>query len=260
MQIDRRAFLRQLGIALASLVSTRCVPPLKRVTETPQVLCYEMVAPTPTPPPVTCYTVVPSPTPANELTRQAQTLKETAQAGDLPIDATRQVWAALGRERLRACWFGLDALAQRAADLEKGEWAQKSLVAEYRTALDDLVSIGELDEPVAAQVQIAFEEAAFHVWRSNTPIECYIALPVEYEPRDDLVQRAQVLSAIEGVDQTVIDQARAALERDIAFFVLLGSGQPDAAQLAKQWAAGEIAIDAVTLAAAQFLIDLLLEE
>lgn len=248
MPTSRREFLKHLGIALTSLVSTRCVSPLRHPTGTPTPTCYAPMEPPPTP----------SPTPSDQLTRQAHILTATAEAGGLLVDATRQAWAAIGRERLRACWFGLDALAQQAADLEKGEWACQSLVAEHRAALDDLMSAGELTERVAGQVQTAFEETAYHVWRNNAPITCYIALPVAYEPRDDLVQRAKVLSGLEGVDQTAVDQAREAMERDIAFFALLKSGQPEAVNLAEQWASGEIEVGEEAIAAAQFLTDLLL--
>lgn len=243
MSPSRREFIKQFGIALAGLLASRCVP--RRSTPTPQILCYQMVALTPPP--------------TADPTRQAEALQDAAAAGDLPPEATRQALAAFSRERLRACWLGLDALAERAADMEKGEWTLKSLTAEHRLALDDLVSLGELSEAVAAQVQIAFDEAAYHVWRSHAPITCYIASPPEMGPRNDLVQRAQTLMDVQDVDQATVEQVKSALERDIALLALLKSDHPDAAQLAEQWAAGEIQVDAETVAAAQFLIDLLLE-
>ncbi len=274
MPLDRREFLKRLGIALASLVSTRCVPTLKQPTETPQMRCYDMVEPTPTPsspPPVTCYTVVPSPTPANELTRQAQTLKETAEAGGLPVDATRQAWAAISRERLRTCWFGLDVLAQRAVDLEQGDWTLKSLVAEHRAALDDLVSVSELQEAVAAQVQIAFEEAAYHVWRSNAPITCYKPAMIDFTPTssDDLVRQAELLAENGDLDPNTIALAQTAIARDMAFLGM----SPEEIQalydeIVQAHAAGtpyptfeeiELDISPEAAQAARFLVELLLE-
>lgn len=265
--ISRQVFLRRLGAALAFLVLTGCR--LRRQV-TPTVdpgaampTCYVPVMPEHTPTVlITCYTMEPPPTEtpvSSELTRQAQVLKGTAEAGGLPADATRQALAAIGRARLRACWLGLDELAVQSVDLDKGEGLRQSLTGEHQAALDDMVAAGVLDQAVAGRVQFAFEEAAYHVRWDNAPVECYDMAPGYYEPRADLVQQAEALSEVgSGLDPAAVEQAQEALRRDIAFLASLQSGQLQSGNPIELWTAGGFEVSEAEAAAAQFLIELLL--
>jgi hypothetical protein len=170
------------------------------------------------------------------------------------------------RGRLRHCWLRLDWLAQQAREIsspekyEQSEQARDELFAEHRAALDDLVAAGELDAGVSDQMQVAFAEAAFHVWRSNAPITCYEALPVEYVARDDLIQQAELLrEAASDLDPAVVEEVQAAIARDIAF--LEAAAGPEAGlELIEQFESGEIEASPEAIEAARFLVDLLLGE
>jgi hypothetical protein len=167
------------------------------------------------------------------------------------------------RGRLRHCWLRLDWLAQQTRETppenyEQGEQARDELAAEHRAALDDLVAAGELDAAVADQMQVAFDEAAFHAWRSNAPITCYVALPVEHVARDDLIQQVELLrEAASDLDPAVVEEIQAALARDIAFFEA-AAGPSAGTKLIEQFEAGEIEADPEAAEAARFLVDLLL--
>ena len=183
------------------------------------------------------------------------------------------------RERLRSCWFSFDWLKEQASDwsdYEKGEKAREELVAEHRAALDELVAAGELDADVADLVQEAFAEAAYHVWRANCGMTCYepIAGP-EYTPSasSQLVQQTELLADLADdatIDQETVARAQAAVEQGIAFLGL--SGEEEKALYDELMdAAGdsydyphfsdlELEITPESAEAAQFLVDLLLEE
>ena len=130
------------------------------------------------------------------------------------------------RGRLRNCWLRFDWLAQQTQeDFERGDQALDGLVTDHRAALNDLVTAGELDAAVADQMQVAFAEAAHHVWRSNAPITCYEAVMADYTPAssDQLTQQADLLAEIAqsgDLDPATVAQAQAAIERDIAFLNL----------------------------------------
>lgn len=212
MSPTRREFIRRFGIAVASALATRCTfPPVRLARPTPEVTCYEVVAPTLTPPPEA------------QLTRQAGALAATVAAGGLPVDATRQATAALDRERLRALWLGLDALARSAQDeLEGSERMRDGLIAEHRLILDELVSLGELSEAVAAYVQAAFDAAAYHTWRANVPVTCYEPMLIDWRPTGsaDLIAQAELLAQSGDLVPETVAQVQAAIERDIAFLSL----------------------------------------
>jgi hypothetical protein len=130
------------------------------------------------------------------------------------------------RDRLLNCWQSLDKLAQKTQ--EDYEWARQlkeSLISDHRTALDDLVASGEISSATAEQVQIAFQEATYHVWRSNAPITCYEPVLVDYTPTssEQLTQKVALLEEIAGrsdIDENTLAQAQAAIERDITFLGL----------------------------------------
>jgi hypothetical protein len=180
------------------------------------------------------------------------------------------------RGRLRRYWLRLDNLAETTKkDYEKGEQLKSELAAGHRAALDDLVSGGELTAIVSNQVQAAFDEALYHVWRANAPMTCYEPMIVDYTPTsaNQLVQQASLLAEMArggNLDPDTVRRARAAIERDIAFLSLTSQETEDLYQ-ALQEATGdsfrfppfeeltlEIPIEAIE--AARFLVDLLTEQ
>lgn len=180
------------------------------------------------------------------------------------------------RGRLRSCWLRLDNLAETTKkNHEKGEQLKGELAAGHRAALDDLVSDGELTAIVSDQVQAAFDEALYHVWRANAPITCYEPMIVNYTPTsaDQLVQQASLLTEMArggDLDPETVRRAQAAIERDIAFLSLTSQETEELYQ-ALQEAAGdsfrfppfeELALDipVEAIEAARFLVDLLTEQ
>ena len=180
------------------------------------------------------------------------------------------------RSRLRSCWLQLDPLAQQThKDYERGSQMKDQLVADHRAALDTLIAAGELSAAVAAQMQAAFVEAAYHVWRANAPMTCYEPVLVDYTPTgaSQLVQQANLLAEMAergDLDPSTVAQARAAIERDIAF---LGLSDEETQALYDELikAAGDAytfpAFDELEMEilpeaaeAARFLVELLLEE
>ena len=96
------------------------------------------------------------------------------------------------------------------------------LLQNHRQALDELVVAGDLDQAVAAQVQVAFVAAAYHVWRSNAPITCYEPVMVDYAPvtSAQLGQQAAILAQGKDLEPNTVVQMQAAIARDIAFLTL----------------------------------------
>jgi hypothetical protein len=154
-------------------------------------------------------------------------------------------------DRLRQCWLDLGKPVSFDA------WDQLDERPKvHRAILDELVAAGELEAPVADQMQIAFQEAAYHIQRSLAT--CYIALPFEYKVREDLLQQATLLEQVAGdLDPAVAAKAQAALARDMAFFDALTAGEP-ASELYKRYDAGEIVASPEAIEAARILVDLLL--
>jgi hypothetical protein len=193
--------MRSIGVMLASLLTTRCGGGLTRYAPLPPTR-------TPTPPMPTCYTVVPLVTPSP------------------PPAGKDEDW-----DRLRQPWYSLDRLARDAQDSERGEQTQKRLVAEHRAALDRLVQAGALDRAIADEMQTAFESAAYHVWRANAPITCYEFSPdanYQIEGSSDLVKQSELLAEMaekSAIDEATVAQAKAAIERDIAFLTMSAEAQ-----------------------------------
>jgi len=228
MTLTRRYFIRSVGIAIASLVMARCIPSGGQDDSPPGG--------------------------QDDSPPGGQDDSPPGGQDDSP------------RGRLRHCWLRLDWLAQQARETsspensEQVEQARDELFAEHRAALDDLVAAGELDAAVADQMQVAFAEAAFHVWRSNAPISCYAVMPIESVARDDLIQQAELLrEAASDLDPAVVEEVQAAIARDIAF--LEAAAGPGAGfELIEQFEAGEIEASPEAIEAARFLVDLLLGE
>jgi hypothetical protein len=253
--------MKQVGIALASLVLTNC----KRSGgggPGPFVTCYEPVIP-----------VTPTPDPS-ATGQQTGILTDAAKSGDVDPEVARRAQAAIARERLRACWLGLESIAQRAQeDAEGAEKEKLALEVEHRAALDELVPLDEVRAAVADDVQVAFEAAAFHVWRANAPITCYEPVLIDYTPTSSqqLAAQAAILAEMAddgAIEKDVVAQAQAAIERDIAFLSLsleevralyqqIAQGSIDGSIPSFDEVEFEVTPEAVE--AAQFLVGLLLD-
>lgn len=149
----------------------------------------------------TCYLPIP------------ETLTPSPTGTPLPPD-----WAAL-----RACWLDLDN-----PELQSFEDTgfSRELRQRHEEALVALVDSGELDAAVTDEIAAAFEEAIAHIQRQQAT--CYIGLPPEFAPRDDLVRQADLLEdlAAEGdIDPGTVAQAQEALERDIAWLAQFHAGE-----------------------------------
>jgi hypothetical protein len=184
MSPTRRTFIRQFGVAPASLLATRC-------TTSDQVIPY-----TPTP---------------------------------LPLGLTRVTFEVAQRardpagERVRDAWLALESLAAQTKEhSERGETAKLALAGEHRSALNNLVRSGALTEGAADHVQVAFEEAAEHVWMMAVPVSCYKEVVLDYRPvsREDLIARAEILAQTQGVDPDTIAVAQTAIAKDMAILEL----------------------------------------
>jgi hypothetical protein len=130
------------------------------------------------------------------------------------------------KEWLRIYWLRIgDLAAETQEDFERAEQIKAELITDHRAALDNLVASEELSSAAAEQVQIAFQEATYHVWRSNAPITCYEPVLVDYTPTssEQLTQKVALLEEIaerSDIEENTLAQAQAALERDIAFLGL----------------------------------------
>ncbi len=176
------------------------------------------------PPTVTCYTAVPVP--------------------PSPAPPDSQLWASL-----RECWLALGD--SRLQVFEEDSFSQ-DLRTRHAQVLDELVASQELEREVADEIGVAFEQAINHIKRQLAT--CYIALPSEFAPRQDLVTQATALeemAAKGSIDTATVDLARAALERDIAWLEAFQAGQvPGSLET--------IETDPADIQAAQILVELLL--
>ena len=127
---------------------------------------------------------------------------------------------------LREAWGDLDRLAKWAEDHEKGEKKRDALAKDHRKALDALVAAGDLKPGVADDMQTAFDEAAYHVWRSSAPISCYepVAWPqYDIDAAASLAKQAELLekhAAAGTLDEATLAAVRTAVQQDMAFLAL----------------------------------------
>ncbi len=170
--------------------------------------------------------------------------------------------------RLRAAWTDLDRLKVQSDDWEAVEKLRDELVKRHESALKELVASGEVRQPVADDMQAAFAEAAYHVWRANAPISCYEPVPwpqYDIDAASNLAQQADTLEALAGtadIDPAVLEQARGAIRRDLEFLGL-PSDQQHALQRANEqtWvslAELDIEADPDAAEAADLLVEVLL--
>ena len=132
---------------------------------------------------------------------------------------------------VREAWGDLDRLSKWAEDSARGVGKRDGLAKDHRKALDALVSAGELKAGVADDMQTAFEEAAYHVWRSNAPISCYepVAWPqYDIDAAASLAKQAELLekhASAGTLDEATLAAARTAVQQDMAFLGLDPSRQ-----------------------------------
>ncbi|MBN1579116.1 MAG: hypothetical protein JXA89_00325 [Anaerolineae bacterium] len=158
-------------------------------------------------------------------------------------EQVKEMWQVLTKDRKQFEAFP--------ADDPQGD----ALRARHRAALDALVAAEALSVPVSDRLQAAFDQSVLHICSSQSM--CYLIYPLEAFPRGDLLARAKALGELEtGLDADAVAQARAALERDIAF----SQGESEDQQLVALWYSGAIPVDQEARAAAQFLDELLSEE
>lgn len=173
--------------------------------------------------------------------------------------------------QLRSTWGQLDKLAERTRkDSDRGMQMRDSLTADHRAALDQVVASGRLSAAAAGRAQVAFEAAAYHMWRANAPITCYEPVLVNFKPTTSgqLATQAALLAGRDDLDAQVVAQAQAAIAKDIAFLNLSQtevqdlyekilsareSGQPIPA-----FEDVELEVSPEDLEAAQFLVEALL--
>lgn len=158
-------------------------------------------------------------------------------------------------EQLRQCWFNLkdtDGIEKARAGRIQFTATKDTLAKEHQVVLDALVAKGQLKGPVAEHMQLAFEEAAYHVVRSMAT--CYLGLPIEYAPREDLLKQADVLRTISGdLDPATVAKAQAAIAQDVAFFEVFKTGKYDYLPLRDQYRASGLQASPEALEAARLL-------
>lgn len=189
--------------------------------------------------------------------------------GDGPEgDSTPAPPPPTGWDAVRAAWRDLPSLQKAAEDYEGGEKVLAELTERHHEALDERVKAGDLRKAVADDMQVAYSEAAFHVWRSYAPISCYEPTPwpvYDQDAKHSLASQAEALAKMAGateIDPATVDLARQAIERDIAFLTL-PSGDQMAMQQAQSnsWTAFadlELAADEDAREAAKVLTEVLL--
>ncbi len=180
MAISRRDFMKFVGVSVSSLLLTNCIP-------TPTPTCYVPALP-------------PSPTALND-----------------PKARLRKYWLSFGELAART----QEESSQSRTDNTFGQ----ELVANHRSTLDELVSNGSLTQAVADLIQEAYDAAVYHVWRSNALMTCYEPMMIDYAPvsAQVLVQQAKILDELSSqgsIDPQTLEDARAALEHDMAFYSL----------------------------------------
>jgi hypothetical protein len=189
MEPTRREFLRQVGVFLAAFIAGGCAPARAPEPTPPTMTCYEPTAipPSPTPTPIMmCYS--PLPTPVASITSWS---------------ALRTSWLELNNPQLQV--------------YEDTDFSRR-LRQQHADALTTLTEAGQIDAAVAADIQVAFEQAIAHIQRQQAT--CYIALPPEYTPRQDVMTQAKALTEMaqrSEINPVTVERARAALARDMVW-------------------------------------------
>lgn len=178
------------------------------------------------------------------------------------------------RERLRLSWLRFGELARKTRhDGNTDNTLGQQMIADHRTALDELLTAGEISASVADLVQESYEAAIYHVWRSNAPITCYAPVIVDYAPSSAsvLVKQSEILGQIaaqETIDPETLTKAQTALEHDMAFYDLTNAEiqelydrlikeSQENSQPIPSFEALKLELTPDARAAAQFILDLL---
>jgi len=136
--------------------------------------------------------------------------------------------------------------------------ARDSLAKDHRAVLEALIEKGHLEEPIARQMQTAFEEAASQVISSAG--SCYAFPPFERKVREDLMQRTVALNKTSAdLDPATVAKAQAAIAQDLTFFATLNEGHYDYSLLDKDFTARHLTASPEALEAARLLTRLLAE-
>jgi hypothetical protein len=164
-------------------------------------------------------------------------------------------------ERLRQSWLALSALkdVSLGSGLKKVRATVGEQKAAHQAALDELVESGALEGAVAGQIQLAFTQAVCHV--EDSMALCYIAIPFESDVRADLLQQADALRQVADeldLDPALVERARAAIARDVAFFQAVEADQAERAQIQQQFRASQLRASPEAVEAARILANLLL--
>jgi len=175
-------------------------------------------------------------------------------------------------EPLRQCWLDLNNLQQTVREalgkaMQEGDYSfveteedvKKERSTKHRDILDALVGAGKLDKLVAEQIQVAFDEAQYHIARSMAT--CYIIIPYELNVRSDLLKQAEVLGEISGdLDPEVVTQARAAIAQDMAYFETIANDNDNYKSIRVNYEAGKLKASPEALEAARLLTELFIPE
>ncbi len=127
-------------------------------------------------------------------------------------------WSAL-----RASWL---ELKNPQLQVYKDTDFSRRLRQQHAEALTALTEAGLIDSVVAADIQVAFEQAVAHIQRQQA--SCYILQPPEYTPRQDVMTQAAALTEMaqrSAIDPETVERARAALARDMAWLAQFQAGQ-----------------------------------
>lgn len=273
MDDTRRGFMRSVGITMLGLLGARAVAGCKRdggaassqdvrpadgsTAPSGAVAADGTAAPD-------AAVVTPEPEAAADVAPEATPTTDAAAASVSRLDP------------VRACWLGLLAWQAQGrrpeADHDQREAERDRRKTEHRAALDAAVEAGELQPPIAQRLAAAFDEAAFHVWRSSAGMTCYrmtMAGSRLAEGRGAVLERLAALQELAdrgAVDAQVAADARETFERELVLFDGIaeletrdGQARWEAErQLVEQLDAGGVAPDADDVEAARVLVDLLL--
>jgi hypothetical protein len=149
--------------------------------------------------------------------------EETLAEGNGAVEAGGTGW-----DRVRGLWYGLHDWEQDRERFnvpsEQSEADRDRRKAEHRAALDGLVAAGGLRTAIAERLVVAFDEAAFHVWRTGIMATCYDPTQAGVRMQEGRGRILGRLAALKDMlDQGVVSESavadsRAALEREIVFF------------------------------------------
>ena len=152
---------------------------------------------------------------------------------------------------LRDCWAELKCGEARSIGDEP---LSQDLQQRHSQALQALVANGELATDVAQKVGVAFEQILAH--HEGLLSMCYIAIPVEHMPRQDLMAQIAALEEMVGgsdLDPAVVAQVRETLGRDIAWLAQFLAGE-------EPGVVSDIEVGTTSAEAARVLVELLLRD